>query len=742
MNKNKMNVCRNIGYGLAVVISLAVDANQINEIPEDVSNIIVKNETYPKGVTLFSSLVGYWGFDNAESPFEGYPRGGTLKGHDELPEHITNDKIMGSGAAHFGASQALKLDPLPSSMTEGKSFTVTFWHKAGANASNKGFLLSLYGSDKQLFRLQYNGKFEEMKFNTTSIPVSFAFEWTHFAIVFDYAVNRYQLYTNGVVAATTSKPPTVPADGVLYLGNLDVRDESGSRYITDGLFDEFAIFATAMTARQIGVQMSMNYPLDFSATWEVRSSGSLTVPGGCVQDFRGSGSVSSLFGLTFENSAADVNRLYSGTIGGPSLSLSSNNKATLTLSGENAYSGRTTVSGGRLAVSSATAGLQQRFGSDLSAYWPFDGTAESSMLNDLSGNENSLTATDELSSCIESSANEAFAGRSVWFKGGQPVNSGLKPAIALTGFASGTDNPYTVSMWVKVAADCNSDRAGFWKTDNGSGSQTGMRIVYKDGEACNSIVFGDMGVFQTPTLSLGDAETSLVGGDWHHFVQTYDTETKKTSFYFDGKFVAEGGSAEQPHFGNSKTFSVGLGVQASSRGEFKGWIDEVVVLHRHVTADDVMFLYGYRRAAPLSQTDVLPATTVLDVASGAAADFLTVNENIAGLEGSGAIFIDSSSRLAISGTIGYTGTVTGSGVLSLGSNLTWSVPVDDKGLALPGTHTFFTVPTASLQEYSSKDWTVSGQGNRTVTFVAQDNGDDTTIFVVSVVQPGFMLLFR
>ena len=79
----------------------------------------------------------------------------------------------------------------------------------------------------------------------------------------------------------------------------------------------------------------------------------------------------------------------------------------------------------------------------------------------------------------------------------------------------------------------------------------------------------------------------IVDGKWHHLAVTYQGGAKK--FYLDGKLVR----SERTRFLKHHTMGVGLGVGGGGYGQprfFKGAIDEVMILNRVLSADEIQAL--------------------------------------------------------------------------------------------------------------------------------------------------------
>ena len=165
---------------------------------------------------------------------------------------------------------------------------------------------------------------------------------------------------------------------------------------------------------------------------------------------------------------------------------------------------------------------------------------------------------------------------------------------------------------------------------------------------------------------------------------------------------------------------------------FDGQLDEIFVV-KGADTNDIVKMYNHRRAAFAVENakKVLPSATTLTVDAGAAADFTRAAETVAGLTGAGTVCLAADSSLAVSSSCGFTGAVTGEGVLTLGENLVWET--DE---AEPGVYTFFAVPEG-FQLPETSNWTFSPAKRRTASWTVRDGR-----IVMTLEKDGLLLFVR
>ena len=571
--------------------------------------------------------------------------------------------------------------------------------------------------------------------------------------------------------------PEDPRDFVLFVGACRYSKYFRAIRSHNVLMDEAMIFSKVLTRDEILWIMEHTRPADFAASWKLDETGILNLAGStCLQDIFGAGGT--VTSPTAMKIGSTESRCFGGGFAGAGdVELEPAEGKTMMLSGPSTHGGKTVVKSGTVAfVSSGAAELREKFGDNLRAFWNFDGLGEDGWTFDWSGNGNALKEGRQkwaTGPSYVANTDTAVAGSGIEHLWGPSIGMADNPAVtntadnyfcpvkAISGFTSSADNSYTLSIWAKTATDVGG-RSGFFRID---GTSHGIRFLDNLHSANPSAYFGSKtDGYLTVSIALHEGESELPGGDWHHFVLTYDSTlprkaddpsvdptldaNKHYRAYVDGQLVvAQAGSAAATkinNFGTSNKLWLGIGLENGQNRSWHGWLDECVVLNRVATAEEVQFLYGHRQATPTAATGILPADGELEVASGATAAFDLANETVATLSGAGAVELSATAKLSVTDAVAFTGTFSGAGKLALGEDLKWATPVDGKGRALAGKYTYFTVPTSMLYEYSSANWTTVAPTARgaVVKVFARDNGDGTVTFMATVENPGMAVIIR
>ena len=584
--------------------------------------------------------------------------------------------------------------------------------------------------------------------------------WYYAAIVYTPPANvadltatgTYEFYFGDKSVSATYRLMKDPVDVCRFGAGIN---GSSARYLrnTDGTmetaFDEIFIFTNALSAAEVAYVREHSRPADdFSAEWAVAAGGVLDLLGTTNQIVKGYGTVKTARGLVL---SPTNDAYFGGAVAGNGLAVAADAVVTQTLSGVSSYDGRTVVKGGTLLIQPQTK-VPDALKNGLIGYWTFDDPDDPGY--DLSGFGNHLspTSADAFDAPVASEA--PGGGRMMRYDfAGQETDSRMVWRTSMT--VNGLDKTQTdygcsvsVAVWARLSPDWGGENyrtgvAGF-SGDPG----TGIGFNTKNLKSSREITFGNRSCNNAGSYKPSEALDDAL----HLYVLTYDvgligTEAsdKVASFYFDGNFISGTASYKSGKLACNGCFEVGGSIYSTS-SSFAGVIDQAMLFNRALSEEEVAQLQAFgQHPAPTDATGVLPTTTVLEVRSGATAAFENANETVAGLTGAGAVGLTARAKLAVTGTMGFTGTVSGAGKLALGANLKWETPVDEKGAALAGTHTFFTVPAAMLEEYSTAGWTLAAPlraRGTTFKFVAHDNGDDTVTFKVTVTNPGLVILFR
>lgn len=150
------------------------------------------------------------------------------------------------------------------------------------------------------------------------------------------------------------------------------------------------------------------------------------------------------------------------------------------------------------------------------------------------------------------------------------------------GFPVGTA-PVTVSCWIKPASDCSNK--GGWFSYGGTATGRGSSYTFTGSYAQVKWYANDVDVYTGTTPNLKD-------DGWHHVVGVWDGTYR--DLYVDGiRYTHQSG---KPLNTDTSVLMVGKTMWDAA---FKGWIDEVLVLNRAASADEIASLYetGISRTA-------------------------------------------------------------------------------------------------------------------------------------------------
>ena len=162
---------------------------------------------------------------------------------------------------------------------------------------------------------------------------------------------------------------------------------------------------------------------------------------------------------------------------------------------------------------------------------------------------------------------------------------------------SGVDEPFSVSCWVN---------------DNGSGDVRGW-LVNKRGDNATTktewqLVYFDDGFYfelydGSTTNRIGrSTTTTLTGSTWFHVVATYDGSESASgiNIYVDGVDDDDADSNAGTYSGSANTTAdvyIGLfGLGTSSTNGWDGYIDEVHIWNRELSATEVSDIYDIENA--------------------------------------------------------------------------------------------------------------------------------------------------
>ena len=276
--------------------------------------------------------------------------------------------------------------------------------------------------------------------------------------------------------------------------------------------------------------------------------------------------------------------------------LTKSGAGTLTLPSTNTYSGATQVQGGTLKLAPLPAGTQ--------AYYAFDNPANLGQDGSVMGNDLSVGTG------APAYTNAGVFGGAVYLNGSSFFTRSVFPAGVPTG-----STPYTIALWEKDGG--SGDRGGFVGWGSSANNQcNSFRLA--GANALNNYWYGN-------DWNLTGLSTNPKDGNWHHIAVTWNGTTQ--AMYVDG-----GPVGTIPRTGlNAQATNFFVGKTTADIG-FKGWIDNVLIANRALSASEIADLRMEVRSSNL-----LPADTTVQVSTGAVLDLNGVSQTVCGLSGSGRV---------------------------------------------------------------------------------------------------------
>ena len=318
----------------------------------------------------------------------------------------------------------------------------------------------------------------------------------------------------------------------------------------------------------------------------------------------------------------------SGAISGTNTALIKTGAGTLTLSGNNTFSGATVISQGTLKLQGQPSGTV--------ALYQFNNSGNLGLDSSSQGN-NLVTGT----------GNPAYSsagkyGGALYLDG----SSTLTKASFPTGVPTGS-SPYTVAAWVKADTGCDSQGGWLGYGSNGSSLGNNFRLNGAGNNMWEYWYANDMGA-TLPSGTFFDGYHSVVG--------TWDGTTEK--IYLDG--ILSASRVPSPPSITSASFFIGKNLNSPN---FTGWVDDLLIVKRALSQTEI-------QAVMNGVGNPLPSTTTVQIASGATLDLNGANQTIASLgdsNGGGGTVTNSAnvpSLLTInvpSGSTNFSGTIRDNG---------------------------------------------------------------------------------
>jgi len=220
--------------------------------------------------------------------------------------------------------------------------------------------------------------------------------------------------------------------------------------------------------------------------------------------------------------------------------------------------------GGTFAGTSAH--LRYTVPADAAVYYPFDGSLAQAMVDE--------AGTSDL--VVESGTPQFVAagrtGGCLYFDGATVLKTASFPRNVPTG-----QDPVTIAAWIKMDSG-NANDAGWISFGNKANGQ-GSSFCIKAGYSQVQWYANNVDLWSGTRPSFND-------GQWHYIVGTKDATTRR--IYCDGVEVASANDAASINVGTDY-FLIGKTMWASC---FKGWVDDVLIVKRALSAAEIAQLYA------------------------------------------------------------------------------------------------------------------------------------------------------
>lgn len=218
--------------------------------------------------------------------------------------------------------------------------------------------------------------------------------------------------------------------------------------------------------------------------------------------------------------------------------------------------------------------------------WVFDeGTGTTTVDRSVSANDGTLNggATWSTDTPFAYSGNHSMS-----FDG---VGGSYVKASSSTGYQFGTGD-CSVQAWIKTSTggenDCIlSTRSDGWSRGltfslNASGTGFRPRFYFWTSEKSG-----------ITDIAMGDWYTDIVDGQWHQLVAVWDSTTYTGKMYVDGVLDRTLNVGSSPGSISPSSEWLTVGQHGSSSSNFDGLIDEVLLVDRQLTANEVSYLYTH-----------------------------------------------------------------------------------------------------------------------------------------------------
>ena len=565
------------------------------------------------------SVVGLWRFEEASGTTaqdsSGLGNNGTLTGENG------NVPVRAAGQAGFGNALVITNDGTdhsyvtipgaPSLMigqTATSAWTITAW--VYENSGGTGDFIANYGrilsiDDGATFQLESGASGDAEMYTWSEITTPWQVpwgigtvvsplldQWTHWAVVYDGTnLTIYRNANQGPEAGMSSTPVSSPLAFPGYTGSIIIGSEldEPAAVTWNGMLDDIAVFAGALTQSQVATVMSGNFSAFIGG-----APGIVSQPQSQAAPQGGSAS----FSVGVSGQAPLQYQWYLGT---NKISAVSNPTATnailvlndLQLNQSGAYSA--VISNTISSVTSSPASLQV-FNGTLVGLWRFNEPSGTNAL-DSSGLGNTGALEGENGNVPGRVTGMAGFGGALRF-----TNNGVDhafvsvPANGSLAIGQTATNPWTITAWAYEDSGGTGDFVATY----------GRIMVIDDGTAfqLESGASGDgemytwdraSGLWEIP-WGIGSSVSPLLD-QWVHWAIVYDGTN--ITVYRDGNTGPEGGVASQPvsaalggYLGYSDAILIGTELAQTADRNWNGMLDDVAVFNIPLSQAQIQTVMG------------------------------------------------------------------------------------------------------------------------------------------------------
>lgn len=588
--------------------------------------------------------------------------GKTLAAEKEGAATYAEGGISG-GCASFNGTGCLLAAAATGLPSGNAAFTISLWMKTtstkanlsfsswGNNTGNQynGFLMQ---SSTQLKHTFWEGGVDFVSKSRASSLADGA--WHHIALTYDPSAHSRTYYIDGVQFDSQMNAQytrAVPEGNPFKVGF----SQNSANFI--GQMDEVMVFDRALTAAEVAAVKSWG---DGAIATEAFASGgtvrlerdatlALSTVSQSFASISGKGTLALNNGAKATVSSGSIGRLAGdGTLtktgdGALSLTAAANMGATLD------------VQGG--AVSATGPCTDADLKSHLIAHWDFNDRNDPG--KDVSGNgvniaPYTVSGTGN-NSGIAYNWRNAFetVGGAAYLDGKNTYYFVMADSANEAKLPGGANPTFTVAMWINPDSDVGNNAGLFYWGAATAGPKVCVAMRFNSGTQLNPFFWG--GGDYKYTLP-ADFKMDVVPDGWHHVVFAAGGDSHVRALYVDGEYVAGGSNSTAL---NVPSANFCLGKDISQNVGFKGYLDDVMIFDKALTADEVKAVMNGLGDAPTGGSKVkLADNASFAVASG------TVG--LSGVTGEGDVSVADGSALVLAGgATELEGALIGSGAVTV-----------------------------------------------------------------------------